>query len=176
MFKEFRGTQAMAVSKQDRPDQQKSLVGFVVGDIAYAVPIATVREIVNPVPLAELPHAPAAVAGVADHRGEIVPIIDLRVRFGLMPLSDPRKSKWILIEVEGRGVGLAVDRVTEVFGKGISEIKPPPVLGVGDDLRGIAGVTTHEGVLTFVLEVGQFDVLTKHIPEGNLRASMRSIR
>jgi purine-binding chemotaxis protein CheW len=166
----------MALSKQERPDPQKSLVGFVVGDITYAVPIASVREIVNPVPLAALPHAPASIAGVADHRGEIVPIIDLRVRFGLSASSDPRKSKWILIEVEGRGVGLAVDRVTEVFGKGTSEIKPPPVLGSGDELRGIAGVTTHEGDLIFVLEVGQFDVLTRNIPEGSLRASTMSLR
>src|SRR5215203_1505518 len=103
MFKEFRGTQAMALNKLDRPDPQRSLVGFIVGDIVYAVPIASVREIVNPVPLAELPHAPKAVAGVADHRGEIVPIIDLRVRFGLPPYSDTRRGKWILIEVEGRG-------------------------------------------------------------------------
>jgi purine-binding chemotaxis protein CheW len=140
------------------------------------VPIATVREIVNPVPLAELPHAPPAIAGVADHRGEIVPIIDLRVRFGLPPIADPRKSKWILIDVEGRGVGLAVDRVTEVFGKTASEIKPAPVLGTGDELRGIAGVTTHDATLTFVLEVGQFDLLTRNIPESMLRASMRSVR
>src|SRR6185369_4615914 len=176
MFKEFRGTQSGALGKHERPDPQKSLVGFVVGDIAYAVPIASVREILNPAPLAELPHAPAAVAGVADHRGEIVPVIDLRMRFGLPVSGDPRKSKWILIEVEGRGVGLAVDRVTEVFGKGSSEIKPPPMFGTGDDLRGISGVTTHDGTLTFVLEVGQFDVLTRNIPESLLRASMRSLR
>lgn len=166
----------MAINKQERADPKKSLVGFVVGDIIYAVPISSVREIVNPVPLAELPHAPPSVAGVADHRGEIVPIIDLRVRFGLAPLGDPRKSKWILLEVEGRGVGLAVDRVTEVFGKGGSEIKPPPALGAGDELRGIAGVTTHGGALTFVLEVGQFDILTRKIPESELRASLRVAR
>ena len=166
----------MALNKQERADPQKSLVGFIVGDIAYAVPIASVREIVNPVPLAELPHAPAAVAGVADHRGEIVPIIDLRVRFGLSPFSDVRKSKWILIEVEGRGVGLAVDRVTEVFGKTGAEIKPPPQLGSGDDLRGISGVTTHDGMLTFVLEVGQFETLTRHLAESSVRGSMRSMR
>jgi len=166
----------MALSKAERPDPQKSLVAFVVGDIAYAVPIAVVREIVNPVPLAVLPHAPVAVAGVADHRGEIVPVIDLRVRFGLAPISDPRKGKWILIEVEGRGVGLAVDRVTEVFGKGGLEIKPAPMLGSGDGLRGIAGVTTHDGALTFVLEVGQFDVLTRNIPEHDFLASVRASR
>jgi hypothetical protein len=66
--------------------------------------------------------------------------------------------------------------VTEVFGKGGAEIKPPPTLGAGDELRGIAGVTTHDGMLTFVLEVGQFDALTRHIPEHSLRASLRSAR
>ena len=176
MSKEFRGTQATALSKQERSDPQKSLVGFIVGDIAYAVPIASVREIVNPVPLAELPHAPPSIAGVADHRGEIVPIIDLRVRFGLAPFNDPRKSKWILIEVEGRGVGLAVDRVTEVFGRTGAEIKPPPQLGAGDDLRGISGVTTHDRTLTFVLEVSQFEVLTRQLDESTMRGSMRSMR
>ena len=45
-----------------RADPQKSLVGFVVGDVAYAVPIAQVREIVNPLPLTVLPHSPAATA------------------------------------------------------------------------------------------------------------------
>ena len=59
------------------------------------------------------PHAPSAVAGVADHRGEVVPILDLRVRFGLPRLSDPRRAKWILIEVENRTFGLAVDRVAD---------------------------------------------------------------
>lgn len=166
----------MALGKPDRTDQQKSLVGFVVGDIAYAVPIAAVREIVNPAPLADLPHAPAVIAGVADHRGEIVPIIDLRIRFGLSPFSDPRKSKWILIEVEGRGVGLAVDRVTEVLHKAASEIKPPPSLGSGDDIRGISGVVAEDGELTFVLDVAQFEVLTRHLPQENLRASLRTAR
>jgi purine-binding chemotaxis protein CheW len=162
----------MAAYKQ-RPDPQKSLVGFVVGDVAYAVGIGAVKEIVNPAPLTELPHAPRAVAGVMDHRGEVVPVVDLRVRFGLPPAVDPRRAKWILIDVEGRSVGLAVDRVTEVFGTGGTEIKPPPSLGQGDDERGIIGVTTHDRVLTFVLDVTRFDVITKPLAAAQLLASMR---
>ena len=69
--------------RKERPDPNKSLVGFVVGDVAYAVPIAQVQEIVAPLGLTELPHAPAAVAGVADHRGQVIPIVDLRARFKL---------------------------------------------------------------------------------------------
>lgn len=146
-------------SDRSRADPQKSLVGFAVGDVAYAVPIAHVREIVNPLPLTALPHSPPAVAGVADHRGEVVPVIDLRARFGLDPRPDPLRCKWVLVEVEGRVVGLAVDRVTDVFGTGGAPLKPAPALGSGDTERGIVGVTTRDGALTMVLDVTRFDQL-----------------
>jgi purine-binding chemotaxis protein CheW len=157
----------MAIQKQ-RADFQKDLVGFVVGDVAYAVPIGRVKEIVNPIPLTELPHAPAAVAGVADHRGQVVPVVDLRVRFGLPRLADPRRAKWILIDVEGQTLGLAVDRVTDVFGTGGNEIRRAPVLGGGDDIRGIAGVITYDGALTFVLDVGRFRALLEPLEQAGL--------
>ncbi|HWA74123.1 MAG TPA: chemotaxis protein CheW [Polyangiaceae bacterium] len=166
----------MSVSKQ-RPDLQKSLVGFVVGEVTYAVSIGSVREIVNPVPLTELPHAPPTVAGVMDHRGEVVPVVDLRVRFGLPPINDPRRAKWLLIEVEGRSIGLAVDRVTDVFGTGGAEVLPAPALGRGDEERGITGVTKHDGALVFVLDVAAFDVLTEPLrPSLMAAAEMREAR
>ncbi len=152
--------------RPERQDPQKSLVGFVVGDVSYAVPIEQVREIVNPLPLTELPHAPATISGVADHRGEIVPVVELRARFGLPPLADPRRAKWILIDVGGRGVALCVDRVTEVFGTGSADLKPAPTLGKGDDLRGISSVASRSDGLTFILDVAEFEILTSPL-EGS---------
>jgi purine-binding chemotaxis protein CheW len=154
--------------EKHRPDPQKSLVGFVVGDVRYAVPIASVREIVNPLPLTPLPHSPHAIAGVADHRGEVIPVVDLRTRFGLPPATDRRRAKWILVDVENRAVGLAVDGVTEVFGTGGAELKPAPALGGGDDLRGIVGVTTHDEALVFVLDVARFDSLVAPLAAAGL--------
>ncbi len=163
-------------SEKQRPDPQKSLVGFVVGDVSYAVPISAVKEIVTPVALTELPHAPRAVAGVADHRGEVIPIIDLRTRFGLPRSEEPRRNKWILVEVQGKRVGLAVDRVTEVFGTGGQELKAAPALGPGDDVRGILGVTTYEGRLVFVLDVARFESLTSSLEQsGLLRAAKEQV-
>jgi purine-binding chemotaxis protein CheW len=153
----------MAASKQ-RPDPRKSLVGFVVGDVAYAVPIGDVQEIVTPLGLTELPHAPAAVAGVADHRGIVIPIVDLRARFGLPRLPERYRSKWILVRTEGRMLGLAVDRVTDVFGTGGMEIRPAPSLGGGEDTRGILGVTNYDGGLVFVLDVSNFLTLVGTLP------------
>jgi purine-binding chemotaxis protein CheW len=150
-------------SDRQRPDPQKSLVGFVVGNVAYAIPISAVREIVNPLALTPLPHAPAAVVGVADHRGEVVPVLELRTRFGLPRAVESRRSKWILVDVQGRTVGLVVDSVTEVFGTGGAQLLPAPELGAGDEQRGILGVTTHDRRLTFVLDVSRFEALVRPI-------------
>jgi purine-binding chemotaxis protein CheW len=158
----------MPMPRKARPDPQKSLVGFAVGDVAYAVPIGDVREIVNPLVLTELPHAPAAVVGVADHRGDVIPIVDLRVRFGLPPLGDRERGKWILVQVEGRLIGLVVDRVFDVIGTSGAEIRPPPTLGGGEDARGILGVTSYDGALTFVLDVSRFDEIVRPIEQAGL--------
>jgi purine-binding chemotaxis protein CheW len=157
----------MAASKQ-RPDPRKSLVGFVVGDVAYAVPIADVQEIVAPLQLTELPHSPDAVAGVADHRGQVIPIVDLRARFRLPRLPDRRRAKWILVRIEGRTFGLAVDRVTDVFGTGGVEVRPAPALGGGEDTRGIVGVTSYEGALVFVLDVSRLYALVSALSDGDM--------
>jgi purine-binding chemotaxis protein CheW len=85
-----------------RHDPSKNLVGFVVGDVEYAVAIAHVREISNPLRLVALPHAPRSVIGVADYRGEVVAVVDLRTRFGMTAAPVTRKTKWIVVDVGAR--------------------------------------------------------------------------
>lgn len=143
-----------------RHDPSKTLVGFSVGDVHYAVPIARVKEIANPISVVAIPHAPHSIVGVADYRGDVVPVVDLRTRFGLDPADVTRRTKWIVVEVGGRLVALVVDSVTEVFGTGGAELRPPPAIG-GHDARGIEGVTTHDGYLVFVLDAGRFADVTE---------------
>jgi purine-binding chemotaxis protein CheW len=144
-----------------RHDPSKNLVGFVVGDVEYAVAIARVREIANPLVVVALPHPPHAVVGVADYRGEVVPVVDLRTRFGLPSVEATRKTKWIVVDVSNRVVALVVDAVTEVFGTGGQELRPAPSLGGGDDVRGIAGVANHGKGLVFVLDTARLRDLTE---------------
>ena len=151
------------VSSRNRSDPRKNLVGFLLGGVHYAIDISQVREIVNPIEVTRLPHTPPEVAGVADHRGKVVPVIDLRVRFGLSPEEGGRSTKWILLNAGGdRWVGVIVDAVTEVFGTG-EGLRPTPEVGGDRDLRGIAGVVNHSGKLTFVLDTARiieiFDAL-----------------
>jgi len=139
--------------QQRRRDPSKNLVECVVGDVHYAVPIAAVREIVNPLPLVELPSAPAAVVGVADYRDEVVPVVDLRVRFGLPPVPVTRRTKWIILR-RGRSFAIIVDAVIEVFRS--TDVRAAPLTGPGADIRAIEGVTSHDGVMVFLLDVARF--------------------
>jgi purine-binding chemotaxis protein CheW len=146
-----------------RPDPHKSLVGFKVGEVSYAIAIQSVREIINPAPLTVLPHLPPAIAGVTDHRGTVIPVIDLRARFGVPKATEPLRVKWILIDAVGQDIGLIVDSVTEVFGTGGEELKPAPNLGGNEDSRAIQGVVSHNGRLVFVLRARRFEELIAEV-------------
>jgi purine-binding chemotaxis protein CheW len=135
-----------------RSDPTKSLVAFSVGGVRYAVAIATVREICNPLPLVELPRAPLAVDGVADYRGEVIPVIDLRTRFGLPRAPPTRRTKWLVVDTGGRSLALVVDQALGVTGTAAGGIRPSPPLGAGDELRGIEGVVKQPDGLLFVLD------------------------
>jgi purine-binding chemotaxis protein CheW len=151
------------VPRRQRHDPSKNLVGFVVGDVEYAVHIARVKEITNPLHVVELPHPPPSIAGVADFRGEVIPVVDLRARFGLPAATATRRTKWIVVDLAHRLVALVVDAVSDVFGTGGAELRPPPALGGGDNLRGIAGVTTYGGKLVFVLDTGALREVTDSV-------------
>ena len=139
---------------RQRHDPSKTLVGFTVGEVRYAIAIGEVREICNPLPLVALPHAPPAVQGVTDYRGEVIPVIDLRQRFGLPAAEASRRIKWIVVQVGAGLMAVVVDEMLGVFGTGGTGIRPAPPLGGGEHVRGIEGVTTHPLGLVFVVDVG----------------------
>jgi purine-binding chemotaxis protein CheW len=143
----------MVMDRQRRKDPSKNLVECVLGEVRYAVGIGAVREIVNPLPAVELPSAPSWVIGVADYRDEVVPVIDLRVRFGLAKSIATPRTKWIVVRRGEISFALVVDAVTEVFRSG--EVKPAPALQEGADVRALEGVTSHDGDMVFILDIGK---------------------
>jgi purine-binding chemotaxis protein CheW len=97
------------------PKEERKLVGFIVNDVSYGLHIMCVKEVINPSPLTDVPAMPPYVVGVLDHREGVVPVIDLRTRFGLKRRERDRRTKWIITETQGMNVGLEVDRVTDVM-------------------------------------------------------------
>ncbi len=141
------------MERQRRKDPSKNLVECIIGDVRYGVAIGAVREIVNPLHTVPLASAPPWIVGVADYRDEVVPVVDLRARFGVKGIEATRRTKWIVVRKGELSLALVVDLVTEVF-RG-SEVRPAPPLAAGADVRSIEGVTTHGGDMVFVLDVAQ---------------------
>jgi purine-binding chemotaxis protein CheW len=134
-----------------RLDPRKNLVGFLVGNVQYAIDIWRVREIVQPLPLTPLPFTHPSIVGVADHRGEVVPVVDLRRQFGEQTETS-RKTKWILLNASDRVVGIVVDVVIGPFGAAEEQMRAPPTLGGGEQRRGILTVTSHQEKMVFVID------------------------
>jgi purine-binding chemotaxis protein CheW len=145
-------------------DPQKSLVLFVVGDVHYAISIAQVAELVSPLPVTPLPHMPAEISGVADHRGDVIPVLDMRSHFALPPQASTRSTRWILINTGNRLVGLVVDRVIDVIGTKSEDMRSAAT-GGGRDLRGITTVTHYNGVLVFILDIKRFTEIVEDIAD-----------
>ena len=139
------------MERQRRRDPSKNLVECNVGGVRYAIAIGAVREIVNPLATVPLASAPRWVIGVADYRNEVVPVVDLRVRFGAGETKATRRTKWIVVRQSNVSFALVVDAVTEVFRSG--DVKPAPPLAEGADVRNLEGVTTHDGEMVLVLDV-----------------------
>jgi purine-binding chemotaxis protein CheW len=141
----------------------KNLVGFEVAGVCYAIEIQRVREIVRPLPTLVLPHVPDAVIGVVDHRGDVVPIIDLRKRFGVMQQGRDKDVRFIIATRGARLVGLVVDKVTEVFSAAGSASRELPQIAAGEQARGIKAVYSHRDKLVFVLDVDRLTAIADEL-------------
>ncbi len=102
------------------------LISFAISDEDYGVDIQTVKEVIRHREITRLPKAPAFVKGVINLRGDIIPIIDLRERFGMEQQEYSNMTRVIVVEVEGRSVGMVVDSVSHVIRIEEGQIEPPP--------------------------------------------------
>jgi purine-binding chemotaxis protein CheW len=124
-----------------RSADEIQLVVFELGDERYGLDIATVYEIIRHQPITAVPQAPAFVEGVINLRGRIIPVVDLRDRFGMASGSQTKASRIVVCDAAGTRVGLVVDGVSEVLMVPSDAIESTPDVAAGHDagyLRGIA--------------------------------------
>ena len=114
-------------SKNSQATEQLQLVSFTVGDELFAVDILSVQEINRMMSLTKVPQSIEGIEGVINLRGRIIPVLDLRVQFGLIPSELDENSRIIVVEVQGNTVGFIVDSVQQVLliNKSIVESAPP---------------------------------------------------
>jgi len=129
------------------------LVSFFIGDEEFGVDILYVQEINRMLQVTKVPNAPDFVNGVINLRGRVIPVIDLRLKFG-MPKKEPDKNTRIIVmEVSGKTVGFIVDSVNEVLRIPKNVTEPPPELAMGINSEYIKSVGKLEDRLLILIDL-----------------------
>ena len=110
--------------KQELQEIQVACLTMAEG--LYAVDIMRIKEIIKLPKLAPLPRALPFVEGVINLRGSVIPVVDLRKRFGLPPAENRESARLLILSVAGQPLGLIVDEVTEMITVPLRDLKPPP--------------------------------------------------
>ena len=104
----------------------KQLISFTVGAEEYGLELLRVKEVIRMRQITWLPKAPSCVKGIINLRGDVIPIVDLRDRFGLQPQEQTAMTRVVVVEVEGMPVGMVVDSASQVVRVPADQFDPPP--------------------------------------------------
>lgn len=141
-----------------KAEQELQLVTFRLANEEYGLPITKVQEINRLVPVTKLPQTPIFMEGIINLRGRIIPVIDLRKRFGMAVTAHDDDTRIIIVEIHGQIVGATVDAVTEVVRLDTANIEPPPT-NIVVASQYIDGVGKIDGRLIILLDLDK--VLTE---------------
>lgn len=123
-----------------RIDWGEKLISFALMEEVYGVPISMVQEIIRIQPITQIPRAPEYVEGVINLRGRIIPVIDLKRRFGLGCAEQTKNTRVVVVTVGTVTVGLVVDAVSEVLRLKDEDVEPPSPIVSSVDAEYIKGV------------------------------------
>ncbi|WP_201752665.1 chemotaxis protein CheW [Sphingomonas changnyeongensis] len=128
------GAAEAAAGTEPGAGDQGQLIVFRLDRQEFGVPIADVREILRvPDQMFRVPRAPAAVEGVINLRGSVLPVLDLRTRLGMDRLDTQERQRIIVFQIDGVRTGFVVDHVSEVLSVDAGAIEPAPALSAAQD-------------------------------------------
>jgi purine-binding chemotaxis protein CheW len=120
-------------------DEDNKFLTFKLANEEYGVEILKVREIIGVMDITAVPQMPVYMKGVINLRGKVIPVIDLRLKFGFQELEHTEQTCIIVVDV-GREIGIIVDTVSEVLDIPQGSIEPPPQIGDSLDISFILGM------------------------------------
>jgi purine-binding chemotaxis protein CheW len=132
---------------------------FKLGAEVYGLEILKVREIMGLMAITAVPRTPSFVRGVINLRGKVIPVVDLRTKFGMESIKDTVETCIIVVDVGAVGMGIIVDAVSEVLEIAGGDIEDAPTFGKGVNTDFILGMGKANGKVTMLLDIGK--VLTK---------------
>ncbi|KKM60899.1 hypothetical protein LCGC14_1537160 [marine sediment metagenome] len=132
----------------------KYLTFFLAGE-EYGLEILKVREIIGVMDITDVPGTPEFVKGVINLRGKVIPVLDLRLKFGMPSVEQTEETCIIVVDVGGVEMGIIVDRVSEVLDISSEAIEDPPSFGVNVNTDFILGMGKAEGSVKILLDIDE---------------------
>ena len=135
-----------------QPDS-KYLTFFLAGE-EYGIEILQVQEIISMLPVTRVPRTPPFIRGVINLRGKVIPIVDLREKFGLAPPTEAEQVV-IVVRVAGVQLGVIADSVSDVAAIADADIEPAPDFGDGFRTDFLRGLAKSNGRIRLLLDIGR---------------------
>jgi purine-binding chemotaxis protein CheW len=129
------------------------LVGFRLDNEDYAIAITKIQEIILMKPITRIPEVPGFIEGLINLRGSVIPIVNLRKRFGLQPRDVDDETRTIVVNIHDKTVGCIVDAVTQVMRISRDQIQPHPLSVLAISHQYIAGLARLEDRLLIILDI-----------------------
>ncbi len=128
---------------------------FVLGQEQYGLVILTVREIIGLMDITAVPRVPEFIKGVINLRGKVIPVVDLRLKFGLPEAQHTEQTCIIVVAVRDVEMGVIVDAVSEVRDIAAKDIEDAPSFGSAVDTDFILGMGKSAGKVTILLDIAR---------------------
>ena len=141
------------VAEAVRSAQGGKYLTFFLGEEEYGVEILTVREIISVLEITALPTMPDYVKGVINLRGSVIPVIDLREKFGMPHKEYDDETCTIVVNLNDYYIGIIVDRVSEVMDINGEEIDPPPKFGTSVHTEFMTGIGKTKERVVVLLDI-----------------------
>jgi purine-binding chemotaxis protein CheW len=129
------------------------ILTFLLNGQDYGLELIRVQEIRGFTPITPIPNMPAHIKGVMNLRGAVLPVIDMRLKFGLPPVDYTKFTVIIIAHASGKSVGLIVDSVSDVLSATPDKIQPPPDFGNVAGSRFVQGLLNSDDRLAVLLDL-----------------------
>lgn len=139
--------------EEEEDTQHGKYLTFALGEEEYGIPIRSVTEIIGIQRITHVPDMPPHIRGIINLRGQVIPVMDVRVRFGLPPQTYHERTCVVVVDVAGTAVGLIVDAVSEVLGIPEGDVMPAPQVKRSDAARYIEGIGKVGEAVKILLDV-----------------------
>jgi purine-binding chemotaxis protein CheW len=144
---------AKAGASESISDEILQLVTFTLGSEEYAVDILKVQEINRMKEITRVPNSPSYVEGVINLRGKVIPVVNLRKKFGLTDKENDERSRIMIMDIQGITMGLIVDSVSEVLRVPSSIVEPTPPMASNISTEFIRGIAKLQDRLIILLDM-----------------------